>query len=577
MKRTLYYLKKNKLEFILGPLFKMLEASFELFVPIVVSHIVDKGIKHGDFRYVVHMTIVMVVLAVIGFISAVLGQYFAAKQSASLATQMRRDLYKHIQTLSMADRTRFGDATLLTRLTSDINQVETAVNFLIRQLLRSPVVPIGAMIMAFTIDAKAATIFVITIPVISLIVFLIMRLTGPKYKETQSRLDEDTLILRENLTGIRVIRAFNRGDSEKDKFIIANTALNKAQKVAGRISGLMNPLTYAAINVAIIALLWVGGNRVDSGAISQGNVIALYNYMSQVLIELVKVANLIVMISKAIASSKRIEEVFETRPSIVDGGEKEQTDLKSVPTEDAVTFKNVSYRYVYASGDALENIDFSAKKGETIGIIGGTGSGKSTLVNLIPRLIDASEGHVLINGRDAKDYKVDSLRSRIGTVLQKAVLFKGSIRDNIRFGKADASDEEIWKALEIAQAAEFVKEKPGQLDYMVSRGGGNLSGGQKQRLSVARGLVRKPEILILDDSASALDFATDARLRGAIAAMEDGPTLFIVSQRVASIMHADKILVMDNGRIIAEGSHDDLRKTCDLYDEICHVQFKDAQ
>ncbi len=577
MKRTLYYLKKNKLGFILGPLFKMLEASFELFVPIVVSHIVDKGIKHGDFRYVVHMTIVMVVLAVIGFISAVLGQYFAAKQSASLATQMRRDLYKHIQTLSMADRTRFGDATLLTRLTSDINQVETAVNFLIRQLLRSPVVLIGAMIMAFTIDAKAATIFVITIPVISLIVFLIMRLTGPKYKETQSRLDEDTLILRENLTGIRVIRAFNRGDSEKDKFIIANTALNKAQKVAGRISGLMNPLTYAAINVAIIALLWVGGNRVDSGAISQGNVIALYNYMSQVLIELVKFANLIVMISKAIASSKRIEEVLETRPSIVDGGEKEQTDLKSVPTEDAVTFKNVSYRYGDASGDALENIDFSAKKGETIGIIGGTGSGKSTLVNLIPRLIDASEGHVLINGMDAKDYKVDSLRSRIGTVLQKAVLFKGSIRDNIRFGKADASDEEIWKALEIAQAAEFVKEKPGQLDYMVSRGGGNLSGGQKQRLSVARGLVRKPEILILDDSASALDFATDARLRGAIAAMEDGPTLFIVSQRVASIMHADKILVMDNGRIIAEGSHDDLRKTCDLYDEICRVQFKDAQ
>ncbi|MDU0939894.1 MAG: ABC transporter ATP-binding protein [Clostridiales bacterium] len=577
MKRTLYYLKKNKLGFILGPLFKMLEASFELFVPIVVSHIVDKGIKHGDFRYVVHMTIVMVVLAVIGFISAVLGQYFAAKQSASLATQMRRDLYKHIQTLSMADRTRFGDATLLTRLTSDINQVETAVNFLIRQLLRSPVVLIGAMIMAFTIDAKAATIFVITIPVISLIVFLIMRLTGPKYKETQSRLDEDTLILRENLTGIRVIRAFNRGDSEKDKFIIANKALNKAQKVAGRISGLMNPLTYAAINVAIIALLWVGGNRVDSGAISQGNVIALYNYMSQVLIELVKFANLIVMISKAIASSKRIEELLETRPSIVDGGEKEQTDLKSVPTEDAVTFKNVSYRYGDASGDALENIDFSAKKGETIGIIGGTGSGKSTLVNLIPRLIDASEGHVLINGMDAKDYKVDSLRSRIGTVLQKAVLFKGSIRDNIRFGKADASDEEIWKALEIAQAAEFVKEKPGQLDYMVSRGGGNLSGGQKQRLSVARGLVRKPEILILDDSASALDFATDARLRGAIAAMEDGPTLFIVSQRVASIMHADKILVMDNGRIIAEGSHDDLRKTCDLYDEICRVQFKDAQ
>ena len=577
MKRTLYYLKKNKLGFILGPLFKMLEASFELFVPIVVSHIVDKGIKHGDFRYVVHMTIVMVVLAVIGFISAVLGQYFAAKQSASLATQMRRDLYKHIQTLSMADRTRFGDATLLTRLTSDINQVETAVNFLIRQLLRSPVVLIGAMIMAFTIDAKAATIFVITIPVISLIVFLIMRLTGPKYKETQSRLDEDTLILRENLTGIRVIRAFNREDSEKDKFIIANTALNKAQKVAGRISGLMNPLTYAAINVAIIALLWVGGNRVDSGTISQGNVIALYNYMSQILIELVKVANLIVMISKAIASSKRIEEVLEARPSIVDGSEKEQTDLKSVPTEDAVTFKNVSYRYGDASGDALENIDFSAKKGETIGIIGGTGSGKSTLVNLIPRLIDASEGHVLINGRDAKDYKVDSLRSRIGTVLQKAVLFKGSIRDNIRFGKADASDEEIWKALEIAQAAEFVKEKPGQLDYMVSRGGDNLSGGQKQRLSVARGLVRKPEILILDDSASALDFATDARLRGAIAAMEDGPTLFIVSQRVASIMHANKILVMDNGRIIAEGSHDDLRKTCDLYDEICRVQFKDAQ
>lgn len=573
MKRIFEYLKINKVGFVLGPLFKMLEACFELFVPIVVSHIVDRGIKKGDFNYVVHMTIVMVILAFIGFISAICGQYFAAKQSSSVATHMRRDLYEHIQSLSLSDRSKFGDATLLTRLTSDVNQIETAVNFLLRQLLRSPVVPIGAMIMAFSIDAKAATIFVITIPVISFIVFIIMKLTSPKYKETQTRLDEDTLILRENLTGVRVIRAFNRDEDEKDKFIEANAALNKAQKVAGRLSGLMNPLTYAAINIAIIVLMWVGGQRVNSGAISQGSLIALYNYMSQVLVELVKMANLIVMISKALASSKRIEEVFYVKPSI-NNGRGLEADSERFP--EFLAFKDVSYKYGDASGEALEHIDFTASKGDTIGIIGGTGSGKSTLVNLIPRLLDTSSGEVIVEGINVKDYELNVLRNKIGIVLQKAVLFKGSIRENVCFGKQMASDEDIWKALEIAQAADFVREKPGQLDYMIERGGSNLSGGQKQRLSIARALVRNPDILILDDSASALDFATDARLRSAIGKMSNGPLLFIVSQRVASIMHADNILVLDNGRIIAHGRHEDLRANCELYKEICSVQFKDA-
>ncbi len=571
MKMVLQYLKDYKKESILAPLFKMLEASFELFVPLVVAAIIDVGIAGLDRSYILKMGAVLVALALIGLICSVTAQYFSAKAAAGFATKLRHSLFAHLQGLSFSQVDSIGTSTMITRMTSDINQVQSGVNMTLRLFLRSPIVVFGAMIMAFTVDVKAALIFVVTIPLLSLVVFGIMLVTIPLYKKVQQALDKVLGKTRENLTGVRVIRAFNQEEQETREFKERNEALTTIQKFVGKISAAMNPVTYVIVNGALIALIWTGALRVENGYISQGEVVALVNYMSQILIELVKLANLIILITKAVACANRIEAAFAIEPDMdieAKGGKKVQEK------EDIVVFDHVGLAYQGASEEAVSDISFTVKRGQTIGIIGGTGSGKSTIVNMIPRFYDATSGKVLIDGIDVKEYTIKELRQKIGMVLQKAVLFKGSIRENLKWGKEDATEEELMRALEISQAKEFVDTKEGGLDYRIEQGGKNLSGGQKQRLTIARAVVRDPEILILDDSASALDFATDAKLRQAIRGMKDKLTVFIVSQRASSIQYADQIIVMDDGKIVGIGKHNELLASCEVYKEIYDSQFR---
>lgn len=580
MKKLLVYLKDYKKESVLGPLFKLLEATFELIVPLVMAAIIDTGVATGDKSYIMKMCMVLVLLAVIGLTCSVTAQYFAAKAAVGFATKLRHALFAHIESLSFTEMDTVGTATLITRMTSDVNQVQNGVNLVLRLFLRSPFIVFGAMVMAFTIDVKAALVFVVTIPLLSIIVFGIMLISIPLYKKVQSALDKVLGITRENLTGSRVIRAFNKEDDEKVHFNENNDLLTRAQIYVGKISALMNPLTYVIINGAIVVLVWTGAVRVDNGYITQGEVVALINYMSQILVELVKLANLIININKSIACGNRIQSIFEMQPSITDGSgqkvDKVQTDTadRSEEAEYAVEFSHVGLTYAGAGDESLTDIDFKVKKGETIGIIGGTGSGKSSVVNLIPRFYDATRGEVLVDGKNVRDYTLEELRAKVGVVLQKAVLFKGTIRENLSWGNSDATDEEMYEALETAQAREFVDAKEGGLSYEIEQGGRNLSGGQRQRLTIARALVKKPQILIMDDSASALDFATDAALRKAIAHMDGQMTVFIVSQRAASIMQADKIVVLDDGEIVGLGTHEDLLKDCEVYREIYESQFK---
>lgn len=574
MKRIWMYLKQYKKECVLAPLFKMLEATFELFVPLVVSGIIDNGIANGDKPYIIKMCMMLILLAIIGLVCAITAQYFSAKAAVGCATGLRHHLFAHIQSLSFTDMDTIGASTLVTRMTSDINQVQNGVNLVLRLFLRSPFIVFGAMIMAFTIDFKAALVFVAAIPVLAVIVFGIMLSTRPMYKKVQAGLDKILGIARENLSGVRVIRAFNMEDEEIHRFKEANQELNSLQKFVGKISGLMNPLTYVVVNVSIIALIWIGAVRVNSGTLTQGQVVALYNYMSQILVELIKLANLVINITKALACAGRIDSVFQVESSMQYGEVKAAYGFSDGTP--AVEFKNVSMKYAGSGADTLTGINFSVMPGETVGVIGGTGSGKTSLISLIPRFYDATEGEVLVNGINVKEYTEESLKSKVAVVMQKAILFKGTIKDNMKWGDMNASDDDIRKALDVSQSTEFVEKKQGKLNAYVDQGGKNLSGGQKQRLNIARALVRKPDILILDDSASALDFATDAALRKAIRQMEPSPTLFIVSQRAASLMHADKIVVLDDGVVAGIGTHDELLKTCEVYQEIYNSQFKKA-
>lgn len=573
MKRLLRYLSHYKVESILGPLFKMLEASFELFVPLVVASMIDVGIKDQDVGYVARMGGLLILLGVVGLVSALTAQYFAAKAAVSTGTRLRNDLFYHISHLSYPEIDTVGTSTLITRMTSDINQVQTGINMVLRLFLRSPFVVFGAMVMAFTVDVKAATVFVVVIPLLSVVVFGILLVSMPLYKKVQKQLDQVMLMTRENLLGVRVIRAFNRQKSETARFEEENGRLVRFQVFVGKISALSNPITYVMINLATVAVIWVGARQVDAGAITQGKVVALVNYMSQILVELIKLANLIITISKAVACMDRVDSVFKLEPSVKEPGRASGPTGQGYPAEDAVSFEDVTFVYRGAKEPALSQIDFTAGKGETIGIIGGTGSGKSTLVNLIPRFYDIASGSVRVDGRDVRDYPLDGLRERIGVVPQKAVLFKGTLRENMQWGKKDANDEEIYRALETAQAREFVDDKGEGLDLFIEQGGRNLSGGQKQRLTIARALVRRPRILILDDSASALDFATDARLRKAIKEDTGDMTVFLVSQRAATIKNADQILVLDDGRLAGKGTHRELLQSCPLYKEICLSQF----
>ena len=580
MKKLLVYLKDYKKESVLGPLFKLLEATFELIVPLVMAAIIDTGVATGDKSYIMKMCMVLVLLAVIGLTCSITAQYFAAKAAVGFATKLRHALFAHIESLSFTEMDTVGTATLITRMTSDVNQVQNGVNLVLRLFLRSPFIVFGAMVMAFTIDVKAALVFVVTIPLLSIIVFGIMLISIPLYKKVQSALDKVLGITRENLTGSRVIRAFNKEDDEKVHFNENNDLLTRAQIYVGKISALMNPLTYAIINGAIVVLVWTGAVRVDNGYITQGEVVALINYMSQILVELVKLANLIININKSIACGNRIQSIFEMQPSITDGSgqkvDKVQTDTadRSEEAEYAVEFSHVGLTYAGAGDESLTDIDFKVKKGETIGIIGGTGSGKSSVVNLIPRFYDVTSGFIKVEGKDIKDYPLEELRGKIGTVLQKAVLFHGTIRENLKWGNPDATEEDLNRAITVAQAKEFVDNKEGRLDFEIEQGGKNLSGGQRQRLTIARAVVKKPEILILDDSASALDFATDAALRKAIREMEGETTVFIVSQRAASIQHADRIVVLDDGKIVGLGTSEELLESCEVYQEIYNSQFK---
>lgn len=580
MKKLLVYLKDYKKESVLGPLFKLLEATFELIVPLVMAAIIDTGVATGDKSYIMKMCMVLVLLAVIGLTCSITAQYFAAKAAVGFATKLRHALFAHIERLSFTEMDTVGTATLITRMTSDVNQVQNGVNLVLRLFLRSPFIVFGAMVMAFTIDVKAALVFVVTIPLLSIIVFGIMLISIPLYKKVQSALDKVLGITRENLTGSRVIRAFNKEDDEKVHFNENNDLLTRAQIYVGKISALMNPLTYVIINGAIVVLVWTGAVRVDNGYITQGEVVALINYMSQILVELVKLANLIININKSIACGNRIQSIFEMQPSITDGSgqkvDKVQTDTvdRSEEAEYAVEFSHVGLTYAGAGDESLTDIDFKVKKGETIGIIGGTGSGKSSVVNLIPRFYDVTSGFIKVDGKDVKDYPLEELRGKIGTVLQKAVLFHGTIRENLKWGNPDATEEDLNRAITVAQAKEFVDNKEGRLDFEIEQGGKNLSGGQRQRLTIARAVVKKPEILILDDSASALDFATDAALRKAIREMEGETTVFIVSQRAASIQHADRIVVLDDGKIVGLGTSEELLESCEVYQEIYNSQFK---
>lgn len=572
MKRLLIFLKDYKKECVCAPLFKMLEALFELFVPLVMAAIIDTGIANSDRTYIIKMCFVLILLAIVGLISSVTAQFFAAKAATGFSTKLRHAVFEHIQSLSFSEIDKIGTSTLITRITSDINQAQSGVNMVLRLFLRSPFIVFGAMIMAFTIDARAAMIFVVTIPLLSIVVFGIMRITMPLYKKVQELLDGILGITRENLTGVRVIRAFNREADELKHFEDTNEQLTVMQKFVGKISALTNPVTYVIINAATLLLLWTGAIRVDSGIITQGEVVALVNYMSQILVELIKLANLIITITKALASANRISGVFEIHSS-QSIENLNQNELSAYNDNIIVEFEHVDLVYKGSASEALSDICFKVERGQTVGIIGGTGSGKSSVVNMIPRFYDASSGRVLVDGRDVKTYEFDELRDKIGVVLQKAVLFKGSIKENLLWGKKDASDEEMLEALRISQALEFVEKRSEGLDYMIEQGGRNLSGGQKQRLTIARALIKKPQILILDDSASALDFATDAALRKSISEMPDSPTVFIVSQRAASMMHADQIIVLDDGCIAGIGTHDELLDGCPVYQEIYYSQY----
>lgn len=571
MKKLLYFMKDYKKESVLAPLFKMLEAFFELFVPLVVASIIDDGIVPKDSGHIIRMCLLLLVLAAVGLTCSITAQYFAAKSAVGAATGIRYELFTHIQTLGYEEMDTVGTSTLITRMTSDINQVQNGINLVLRLFLRSPFIVFGAMIMAFTIDVKAAMIFVVAIILLSIVVFGVMFITKPLYKKVQSGLDTILGTTRENLTGVRVIRAFHQEQAEYNKFLAENEELTSLQKFAGKISGLTNPLTFIIINFAILVLIHTGAVRVSLGTLSQGQVVALYNYMSQILVELIKLANLIISVTKAMACFNRIQDVFHIEPSMKEGT---KTVAAAGNTTPAVEFKNVSFTYAGGGDHAVENISFKAMPGQTIGIIGGTGSGKSTLVNLIPRFYDVSEGEVDIAGKNIQDYTYGSLRNTISVVPQKAQLFAGTIRDNLTFGCPDATEEQIEEALAISQAKEFVDTKEGRLDAKIEQGGKNLSGGQRQRLTLARALVPQSDILIMDDSASALDYATDARLRKAIQDMKRKPTVFIVSQRTSSIQNADMILVLDDGKIAGQGTHEQLLKSCNIYREIYETQFR---
>ena len=572
MKKLLIYLKAYRKQACLAPIFKMLEAVFELFVPLVIKGIIDYGIAAEDRAYCLRMGLLLLLLAVIGLAMATTAQWFSARAAAGFAAKIKQVLMEHIQKLSYTELDTIGTSTLITRMTSDVNQVQTGTNLVLRLFMRSPFIVFGSMIMAFTIDFKAAMIFVITIPLLSVVVFGIMLSSIPLYKKVQSQLDRVLGITRENLTGVRVIRAFNKEEEEISHFKAENEQFTRLQTFVGKISALMNPLTFVIVNSAILVLVWTGAWRVEGGILTQGAVVALVNYMSQILVELIKLADLIINITKAVACGNRIQKVLEVEPSM-ENGSKECVEEKNTQ-ENAVDFNHVSLTYAGAGAPSLTDIDLHVKTGQTIGIIGGTGSGKTSVVNLIPRFYDATQGNVLVFGKPVKEQDMESLRSQIAVVPQKAVLFAGTIRENMKWGKEDATDEEIMEALTIAQAAEVVQKKEGGLDAFVEQGGKNLSGGQRQRLTIARALVRKPRILILDDSASALDFATDAALRKAIREMKNAPTVFIVSQRTSSIRFADQILVLDDGKSVGVGTHDELLTTCSVYKEIYDSQYK---
>lgn len=578
MKQLMMYLKDYKKESILAPLFKLLEAFFELLVPLVMANIIDYGISNRNMGYIGKMGLLLLLLGVVGLASSITAQFFAAKAAVGFSTQLRQALFDHIEDLSFTDIDKAGTSTMITRMTSDVNQVQSGINMTLRLFLRSPIIVFGAMIMAFTIDVKCALIFVVAIPLLSVVVFGIILSTIPMYKKVQSKLDQVLGITRENLTGVRVIRAFHQEAKEADRFRENNEALSAMQIFVGKISACMNPVTYIIVNGAIIALIYTGAVQVNIGNLSQGEVVAIINYMNQILVELVKLANLIVTITKALACAERVASVFDIGADAAYVGAQDQKLAdkvdKSAPFLD---FKHVSLTYQGAGAPTLQDMNFTVNRGDTVGIIGGTGSGKTSLVNLIPGFYPATEGEILLEGRDIRTMSDEELRGRIGVVPQKAVLFKGTIRSNLQWGKPDATEEEMWKALELAQASEVVDGKPGKLDATVAQNGKNFSGGQRQRLTIARALVRNPEILILDDSASALDYATDAKLRAAIRTLEDKTTTFIVSQRASTIRHADKIIVLDDGEIAGMGNHDELLKDCTVYQEIYYSQYPEQR
>lgn len=570
MRKLIPYLKNYKKESIIGPLFKLLEAVFELIVPLVTARIVDIGIQNRDIPYIWKMAALLVAFGVMGLLCSLLAQYFAAKAAVGFGTELRHDLFCHIEQLSYAAVDKAGSATLVVRITSDINQVQSGVNLVLRLFLRSPFIVVGAMVMAFTINVKIALIFVVTVPLLALVIYGIMIVTIPLYKKVQKALDQVLVSTRENLAGIRVIRAFCTQKKEQEEFDTKSEILMKLQFLTGRISALLNPMTYIIVNAGIIAVVWYGGGQVYEGLLTQGEVIALVNYMSQILLALVALANLIVSFTKAVASAARLNEVFALRSELVDG-ECEKAKAKAEAVK--VKMEHVTFCYPGSQEPALEDISFTAKAGETIGIIGGTGSGKTTLVNLIPRFYDVTEGKAEIDGLEISKYRTETLRKQIGVVPQKAVLFSGTIKSNLQMGNEQASEQEMYAALKTAQALEFVEEKQGRLNAPVSEGGKNLSGGQRQRLTIARALVKNPQILILDDSASALDFATDAALRKALSQDTENMTVFLVSQRASSVMHADKILVLDDGKMVGYGNHEELLEECGVYQEICRSQF----
>ena len=581
MKQLMMYLKDYKKESILAPLFKLLEAFFELLVPLVMANIIDYGISNRNMGYIGKMGLLLLLLGVVGLASSITAQFFAAKAAVGFSTKLRQALFNHIEDLSFTDIDKAGTSTMITRMTSDVNQVQSGVNMTLRLFLRSPIIVFGAMIMAFTIDVKCALIFVVAIPLLSVVVFGIILSTIPMYKKVQSKLDQVLGITRENLTGVRVIRAFHQEAKEADRFRENNEALSAMQIFVGKISACMNPVTYIIVNGAIIALIYTGAVQVNIGNLSQGEVVAIINYMNQILVELVKLANLIVTMTKALACAERVASVFEIGADATEDEKKAALDNSIAAKVDEkapfLNFNHVSLTYQGAGAPTLQDMNFTVNRGDTVGIIGGTGSGKTSLVNLIPGFYPATEGEILLEGRDIKTMGDEELRGRIGVVPQKAVLFKGTIRSNLQWGKPDATEEEMWRALELAQASEVVDGKPGKLDATVAQNGKNFSGGQRQRLTIARALVRNPEILILDDSASALDYATDAKLRAAIRTLEDKTTTFIVSQRASTIRHADKIIVLDDGEIAGMGTHDELLKDCTVYQEIYYSQYPEQR